>query len=147
MKSYCSLMGLGITIIIITVGFTGCEAPQPYSSIPNVILYHVVNETRVFVSGEGYMYENINITIDNVTKEESFSYGLTSSTHNTSFRVEIRVLDNQSDDDKEDFINYAYSASVRVDIDHEKAYFYLTDTHHKDEVKRKSPYKTLMEND
>ena len=145
MKSRASLAVFAISIITLTVGLSGCDGPQPMASIPNVILYSIQNQTRVFVTGDDYMYESINITINNETEMENFTYGFTSGTSSDDIKLEVRVVDNQSNEDREKFVNYTYSALIMVEVKDDEINFILTDTNHDDEIERKSPYKTLME--
>jgi len=138
-------MGFGTILIIVCVGISGCDTPTPLSAIPSVIYYHASNETRIFVTGDEYMFEGINITIEKESKLENFSYGLTHNTSLTEFQLEIRVLDNEGDEEKPEYQWYTYSASVQVDFEDERTNFVIVDNHHSKEVTREAPYKTLME--
>jgi len=139
-------MGLTVTLVLLFVGISGCDSPTPLSAIPTVIYYHADNETRIYVHGEEFMFEGINITIENDSKIENFTYGTTHNTSLSEFRLEIRVLRNDGDLEEPKYKKYTYSADVRLEIDDQKAQFHIIDNHHDDEVKRDSPHKTIMEN-
>lgn len=145
MKAITTVMELAVVVIVVAASFSGCNSPTPYSAIPRVILYYAAGESRVFVTGENYMYESLNITINNLTVEANYSYGLTHSTKNTTFHITSTVMDNRSTEDKKKIEIYFYSADVWVEIKGDTAYFHLTDIHNSHEVEKKSPYKTMME--
>lgn len=147
MKSNPALMGLTIILIVISVGISGCDTPTPISAIPSVIYYYEANETRIFVTGDLYMYEGINITINDTSKRENFTYGLTHSTNLTQFLLEVRISDNTGDDQEPHYTYYIYSANVTVEIEEDPVRFIIVDIHQGREIERESPYKTLMEKD
>ena len=145
MKLNPSLLGLTIMLIVISVGSSGCDTPTPLSAIPSVIYYHEANETRIFVTGELYMYEGINITINSTSKRENFTYGLTHSTILTDFQLEVHISDNTSNDPEPKYTYYTYSANVTVEVEEDFVKFLITDIHQEKKIERESPYKTLME--
>lgn len=145
MKSHPPLMGFTVIIILLSVGMSGCDTPTPLSAIPSVIYYYADNETRVFVTGEEYMYEGINITIENESKTGNFTYGLTHNTSVIRFQLEVRVCDNEGNEEDPKYQWYTYSSSVRLEFEDEKTNFIIIDNHHTKEITREAPYKTLME--
>jgi len=138
-------MGLTIMLVVISVGISGCDTPTPISAIPSVTYYHEANETRIFVTGEHYMYEGINITINNTNKQDNFIYGLTHRTNLTHFQLEVRISDNIGDELEPRYIFYTYSANVTIEIEEDVITFIIIDIHQEKEILRESPYTTLME--
>ncbi len=132
-------------MIILCVGLSGCDTTSPLSAIPNVIIYYEEGATRIFVSGSDYQYEGINITIENSTSIQNFTYGHTHMTNETEFNLEVRVLDNQSSGNDLEYQRYTYSAQITVEIKDDKTEFKIIDDHHDNEFTRESPYKTLLE--
>ncbi len=147
MKPMWTVMEVAIIVSVAGASIAGCDSPTPYSAIPKVTLYYAEGESRVFVSGENYMYESINITINNITEQANYSYGLTHSTANSTFHITSRVVDNRSTNGNEKIQIFVYSADVRVEIRDDTVYFHIRDIHNSDEVEKKSPYQTMMENE
>ena len=145
MKSDTSLAGFGLFLIIMAVSFAGCDTPTPLSAIPSVVYYFAANESRVYVTGDDYMYEGINISFNGSSRTENFTYGLTHNTSKLAFQLEVRILDNTSTDDEIRYERYTYSATVRVEVKEDSVTFHIIDNNNEKEIERKAPYSTLME--
>lgn len=144
MKSHPSLAGVTVLIMILCVGISGCETTSPLSAIPSVIYYHAGNETRIYVTGGENMYVGMNITIDNVSKVENYTYGLLANTTLTRFQLEVSVYDVEGDMEDPSYQWYCYSSTVRVVNEHDELTFKIIDDHSEKEVTKHSPYKTVM---
>jgi hypothetical protein len=145
MNSHPSLAGVTVLIMILCVGISGCETTSPLSAIPSVIYFHAGNETRIYVTGEENMYVGINITIDNVSKVENYTYGLLGNTSLARFQLEVRVYDVEGDKEDPTYQWYTYSASVRIVNEEDELNFKIIDHHNEKEVTKTTPYKTVME--
>ena len=145
MNSHPQLMGLTALIVILSLGVSGCETTSPIAHIPSVIIYQAENETRVYVTGEEHLFEGINITINGTSKVENFTYGMMSNTTLTSFQLEVRVYDEEGDENDPKHQWYTYTATVSVEVEDDKTLYRLIDIHDDKEVSKEAPYKTLME--
>jgi len=134
------LTSLGFVIFVCS--FAGCidTPPSPLSSIPRILLDHIVEteETKVYVHGlDDHLYSNITIEINDERIRENYTYSLHLSTSMDRFMLNVTVWD--------DAKVYEYIGNYTILQENEQISLEIYDDRYDDPVKRSMPYSIIME--